>query len=306
MIRSPRLVAVAVLLAAIFAAPLSAGSWLGPDGEPLPFTTDAQILQFLRNAEIIERQEIPAGINKPLKVLLHRDGVEAHAVFRTVDDHRLRFQSRDKIHINFHDSYIYECAAYTVSRLLGLDHVPPCVLRRVDHKDGSLQLWVERAMTDKKRREKNLEPPHAVEWTRQYQTMRLFDVLVSNFDRNQGNILIGPNWKIWFIDHTRSFQADAVVDNLDRVVWCERGVWERLRDLTDEELRESLKPYVDRQRLRYFLDRRRMVVAHLAERVATRGEGSVLFEWGEEGAVEEMADGALAGADDDIPIETPR
>ncbi len=49
----------------------------------------------------------------------------------------------------FRDNYIYEPAAYQLSLLLGLDNVPPATLRKIDNKNGSVQIWVENAMTEK-------------------------------------------------------------------------------------------------------------------------------------------------------------
>ena len=76
------------------------------------------------------------------------------------------------------------CAGPYGHRLLGIDHVPPCVPRRYKMTDGTLQLWVEDAMTEQGRREAGKEPPRQLDWLRQKQTMRLFDALIYNFDRN--------------------------------------------------------------------------------------------------------------------------
>ena len=39
----------------------------------------------------------------------------------------------------------------------------------------------------------------------QLQVVRVFDELIQNRDRNQGNILWTSDWKMWLIDHTRAF-----------------------------------------------------------------------------------------------------
>ena len=76
----------AVVLSSLLASPAEAqeGRWRGPGGEPLPFATDEEVLLFLREAEVVDKKVIPQGINKPVKVRLRKDGVEANAIFRTV------------------------------------------------------------------------------------------------------------------------------------------------------------------------------------------------------------------------------
>ena len=39
--------------------------------------------------------------------------------------------------------------------------------------------------------------------------MRVFDELIANTDRNQGNMLIDKQWKLWLIDHTRGFRTTS-------------------------------------------------------------------------------------------------
>jgi hypothetical protein len=76
---------------------------------------------FLREAEVVERRELSEGINRPLKVRLRQGAVEAHAVFRTVDVKVPRKEAHGRVYLDFHDNYLHECAAYEMSRLLGLD-----------------------------------------------------------------------------------------------------------------------------------------------------------------------------------------
>jgi hypothetical protein len=40
--------------------------------------------------------------------------------------------------------------------------------------------------------------------------MALFDQLIFNDDRNQGNMLIGKDWKVWLIDHTQDFSWEVL------------------------------------------------------------------------------------------------
>ena len=37
-------------------------------------------------------------------------------------------------------------------------------------------------------------------------SLRIFDELIQNRDRNTGNLLWTTDWKMWMIDHTRAFR----------------------------------------------------------------------------------------------------
>ncbi|MCZ6485490.1 MAG: hypothetical protein O6826_07330, partial [Acidobacteria bacterium] len=87
-------------------------SWLGPDGKPLPFQSNVEVEEFLRTAEIISRERIGEGLNNFLKVLLEKDGIRMHAIFRDVHVERSQMPLSDgKISFFFRDDAIFECAA---------------------------------------------------------------------------------------------------------------------------------------------------------------------------------------------------
>jgi hypothetical protein len=249
-------------------------------GQPLPFVDEDQVVEFLRTARVVEREQVPTGINRPTKMLLELGGVQAHAVFRTVDEQRERWQLPNReIIANFKDSFRFEPAAYRLSRLLGLDAVPPAVERRIDGKLGSIQLWVNGAMTEEMRVEERLAPPVPLRWARQRAMRKVFDNLVANIDRNQGNILIErDNWNVWLIDHTRAFVVRPRLLEPEDLSWCERGVYERLKSLDEETIRIQLEGTLDRFELDALLKRWQLVVAELDRLIAERGEDAVLFD----------------------------
>ena len=55
------------------------------------------------------------------------------------------------------------------------------------------------------RREK-IRPPDTVDWQRQWDVMRVFRELVDDTDRNQTNMLITEDWRVWMVDFTRAFR----------------------------------------------------------------------------------------------------
>ena len=199
----------------------AAWRWIGPDGQPLPFRGPEDLEDFLRTAEVISAQTIDQGVNRPRKVLLERDGVRAHAVFRTVAvEARSQQGPEGKFYRMFRDSYQFECAAYELAGVLGLDHVPPAVPRSMFGQSGSLQAWVENAITEAKRLEEGTKPPDVLRWSRAQTQEHVFDALINNIDRNEGNELIDADWNVWWIDHTRAFQTeygDERVEALQRI-----------------------------------------------------------------------------------------
>lgn len=61
--------------------------WSSPDGTPLPFRGDQQVLDFLSTARVVSMKQISEGINKTRKFLLEKDGLRITA-FRTVHSDR--------------------------------------------------------------------------------------------------------------------------------------------------------------------------------------------------------------------------
>ena len=93
-------------------------------------------------------------------MLLEKDGIRADAIFRDVHEERAGADhGGGKADLFFRDDYIFEPAAYELARLLGLDNVPPATLRKLHGKKGSVQIWVENSMTEKKRIQDKVEPP---------------------------------------------------------------------------------------------------------------------------------------------------
>lgn len=251
---------------------------MGPEGQPLPFKNASEAEEFLRTAKVVSVRDVGSGITRPKKVLLEKDGVRMHAIFRKVneDKEEARMATGRKIR-DFRDSYVFEIAAYELATMLGIENVPPAVRRSVNGNAGSLQMWIEAAMSENDRQKKKIKPPDVHAWNRQLQTMRLFDLLIYNWDRHMNNILIDPQWRLWMVDHTRSFRQELDTPYLDQVILCDRGVWQRLRDLDDKAIRERLGPYLRPGELDALLERRQKIVAYLKEIVASRGEKAVLF-----------------------------
>ncbi len=263
----------------VLASEAGAPIWIGPDGEPLPFASYEAAEAYLESARVIEKERIGRGINNPWKVLLEADGIQAHAVFRDVDVSKQRARFRNgKEALHFRDCALFEIAAYRLSRLLHLDGVPPTVERRLDGHKGSLQLWIEKAVSEKGRMAEELAPKDLRLWRLQMQHLRFFDNLISNSDRNQGNILFDQAGRIWMIDHTRAFRRHRKLESPRSFYQMERRVWERLAEADRAEWEKQLSPYLHWEELRGLWKRREEVVNRFQQLIADRGEKLVLLE----------------------------
>jgi hypothetical protein len=282
----PRLVVVALAIAsaAVF-TPLHAAEplrsefrYTGPDGEQLPFRSDEEVLEFLRTAKIVSVKAIPVGVTMPRKVLLEKNGIRAHAVFRDVRVIKERVHLDDGSFVLYlRDDYRSEVVAYHLARLLRISGIPPVVERRVRNKPGSLQLWIENAMTEEKRHDGGISPPQPERWRRQIFTIRIFDNLINNNDRNLGNMLIDPDWNVWMIDHTRSFGREHVLIEPENLNRCPPWLWEQLTSIDDQTLVSAMRPYLGRFEMDAMLARRRKIVETIRQQMELEGESKVLF-----------------------------
>jgi hypothetical protein len=257
---------------------VAGGPWLGPDGKPLPFSSDEELLAFLTTAPVVETKQLSDGINRPERLTLERDGIRVRAIFRNVDDSRTSDSSAiERQYPSFRDRYIFEVAAYELSRMLGLDNVPPAALYRWNGQQGSIQLWVEGARPESKRIAAHEQPDDPSSWIRQRYDMMLFDSLIYNFDRNHGNQLLDASGKLWFIDHTRSFKRQPILPSKEKIKSVDSALWDRLRTLDPIEVRDRLSPYLNELEMKALLKRHKLLVQHVESMIAERGELEVLI-----------------------------
>jgi hypothetical protein len=253
--------------------------WRGVDGEPLPFQDHATIQDVMRQARVVSHEPIPTGVSGTRKLLLQNAEAKFHAAFRVVDRNIRVSPSADTKSKKFRDAAIFECAAYEVSQLLGLNRVPPVVHRRIGEQNGTVQIWLEGTRSEYELREQGqLRPPDLARWAQQRQIMYAFDSLIANSDRNASNVLLDRSWSMWLIDHTRAFGRSSTLLNRKRLKACERGMWESLRELDDDVLCQRLEPYLEHEDLSYLCKRRVKLVRLIEHLIDKHGEDAVLFD----------------------------
>jgi len=244
-----------------------------------PFSSAQEAEEALRTAKIVKVKNLGSGITHPLKFYLQKNNVEFKAVFKTVNERHVgitRLQKNSEF--DFKDSWMYEVAAYELDKMIGLNMVPPTVQRIYKTQKGSLQLWVEDAMTEKERKEKQLEPPDVNYWNRQIIQVRLFDNLIYNIDRNLGNLLITPDWKIHMIDHSRSFKnLDSLKADKDLQLFS-KSTMESLQNIDILKLKACCSHYLTGPEMTTLLKRRDMIVKQYQTLLAEKGT-AIYFPW---------------------------
>ncbi|HSF16682.1 MAG TPA: hypothetical protein VLK65_14130 [Vicinamibacteria bacterium] len=245
----------------------------------------AEIEHFLEEADITHREKIGTGITNPEKVTLELDGVVRYAAFKKVD--------KD------HDSWKSEVAAYELDKLLGLGMVPPTVKRGIRGRNGSLQLWVEGVSMNKF----DGTMRDVGTWRDQVSVMWLFDDLIANIDRHLNNAIVSPDERLILIDNSKTFRYQkTLLNDLNGAgtgtharFWCveydadrERyptryppELVERLRTVTQDEIKDAIGKYVWGQNRDQVFDRLELILERIdgmgGAEASNRGTGRYHF-----------------------------
>lgn len=254
--------------------------WPGPDDSTLPFASHEEIKSFLENATVVDMQDIPVGVTKPKKLTLELNGVRAQAAFREVNLSKDRQRMADgTIAMHLRDSYLNEVAAYELGLMLGITNIPPAVLRTINGIEGSVQLWVDGTIGEKERMAQGKKAPDQVRFRRQVFDMDVFDALINNLDRNQGNILWDDDWNLWMIDHTRAFGRDNKLREPEEVKMCSRRLYEALQNLDVKRMKDAMKPYMGSFEITALVKRHKALLKLIDGMIESQGEDSVIFEY---------------------------
>jgi hypothetical protein len=235
--------------------------------EPAVRLSDAQIEQFLLKAKVLKTRGAGKGITGSLRATM-TDGVITHdAHIQTIDESKREFRSSQGTELNFRDSWMFNVAAYRISRMIGLDLVPVSVARRFKTSDAAFTWWIDDVLMDEgDRLKKKVAPPDSNGWNQQMQLVRLFDQLIANIDRNLGNLVITNNWHVWAIDHTRAFRVFPTLKTPGNVSRCDRQVLERLKKLDRNSVKAEVGPHLQNWEIDAMLKRRDVIVGLIEQR----------------------------------------
>lgn len=241
-------------LAAVTPAPLAAA----------PVLTPAEQIRFLESADIRRVKAASKGIAGTQRATLSTDAITHDASIQMIDQSKAQFQTARRVELGFRDYWGFNVAAYRLGVMLGLDMIPPSVPRQFRRQDAAFTWWVDDVILDEQERVKQKRhPPSPARWAEQMHVLRVFDELIANTDRNQGNLLIDKNWKLWFIDHTRAFRTSPTLQDPNTIVRCDRSLLDGMKALSLPAMRAQLDEFLTPTQMEALLKRRDLLVSRL-------------------------------------------
>ncbi len=178
-----------------------------PDNaKPVDLPED-EALPLLQSGEIIGGHRMPWGSNYTFLVWIDAGRASyLRAIYKPRDGERPLW--------DFDSGSLYkrEQAAFLLSRLLGWPDVPLTLVREGPYGVGSVQLYVE---SDPEVTYFDLMSDRTADLER----FAVFDLLANNADRKAGHCLLGPDGRIWSIDHGLTFHASFKVRSVMLELW---------------------------------------------------------------------------------------
>jgi hypothetical protein len=226
---------------------------------------EAEFEQALKTATVTKLEDVPIGVTRPRRARVELPTLVSSFAWKVLPPGRTR---------GFFESYKSEIAAYELDKMLSLGMVPPIVERIVKGEKGAAIYWVDdTSRWDVKNPVKGPEPA----WSRQLTRMKMFDLLIANIDRNQGNLIYDADFHLFLIDHSRAFTDKKDLKGLSSLAYVDRELWTRMQALTLESLKAGLGDWVDGGELRALLTRRAAMATEIEKMVASRGERTVFI-----------------------------
>lgn len=205
------------------AVPAASAGGVAASGSKVWLGREVEFEEYLKTATISRIDRIPVGVTKPQRCYLEEGGLAASLVFKPLPPTRRS---------GYWENYKAEIAAYELDKLLGLGMVPPTVERKVDGDTGSAQLWVEDCTLLRDRDPST--SPNIAAWNRQVYRQRVWDNLIGNIDRNQGNLLVDQSWNLVLIDHSRAFTSTSKMPFPMKKI--DRDFYEKLKAIDEATL----------------------------------------------------------------------
>lgn len=249
-----------------------------PPLKPVPQISDADMEQFLKTAEIKARKTLQEGTTAAMRVTLSDGKLTHDAQVQCIDIYKPLWKGAEgTVEKNFRDTWKFNVAAYRLARLMGVRNIPMSVERAVDGKQCSMTWWLDNIWMDEaKRRTEGIKPPANDAWVNQLNAVRVFDQLIYNTDRNQGNLLITPDWKIWMIDHTRAFRTFHALMKVEPLRRVDSQLLSALKKLNEADVRREAGPWLRAEEIAAVLARRDLIVKFFESEIKTKGEDAVI------------------------------
>jgi hypothetical protein len=244
-----------------------------------PALSREDMAKFLTTAKVVGHHDIDRGVTHPVRLTLSDGTITHEAAFTLVDEHKEVMQlDSGRTELNFVDSYKYTLAAYGIAEILAVDDMMPVTVPfQWDQHKGALSWWLDVKMDEGERMKKKLEAPDLNEWGAQVYRMRIFAALVGDTDRNAGNILIGPDWKLWMIDFTRAFRTWKNLEKPETLTRCDKRLLGRMRILTADGITQHTDNLLTVPEINALLSRRDQIIKRFDDLIAQKGASKVLY-----------------------------
>ncbi len=241
--------------------------------------TVSEMEAFLLKATILDVRDAGGGVTGSQRARL-TDGTLTHDVhIQSVDIAKPVFQAGQHTEVNFKDTYRYNIAGYRLAQLVGITTVPMSVERRVNGKTAAVTWWVDDVQMDERERlKRKTMGPNPLRTSNQIQLMRIWDELIQNRDRNQGNILWTNDWTMWLIDHTRAFRLGKELQKPEDLTRIDRDLLNRLKALSKDAIKKAVGDALFEGEREAILERRDRIVKLYEERAARVGDAAVFFQ----------------------------
>jgi hypothetical protein len=210
-----------------------------------------------------------AGRTEPWKVKMESNGVTRWAQFKYIKRPRPA---------PIPDSFTYEIAAYELDKYLGLNLVPPAVMRTINDTSGSLQMFVENAMRESDRKRESIIPADPEAFDQAMTDLKVFENLVYDSCGNDKDTLIQKETgKVYRVDFSEAFAPENGTVPGCEILRCSRRLYKRLCDWDREKVTAALAPYLNEEEIGALHARQGSIVRMIQEQIGIRGENDVLF-----------------------------
>jgi len=155
--------------------------------------------------------------------------------------------------------FLPQLAAYKLDRMLGLDMVPVTVRRELEGRQGTLQFNPAASKTEQERAAAGQGGSAWCPLPKQWNTMYIFDALISNPGRSPQTMLYSPdNWQLMLVQQQRSFgKGKGRPAYLKNIALDISDSWLRaLEGLSDAALHDKLAEVLGKRRLAALARRR--------------------------------------------------
>lgn len=242
--------------------------WSPPGGEEVGRIQALEKVLREAKVETIEKEKL-GGRTGPWLITLDGGAVKQRAVFRHVD--RRRPQPTP-------DSYKYDIAAYELTKLLGVELIPPVVERVIGGRDGSLQVYLENCIREKDRKRKRLEPPDLKAFSNALEGIKVFESLTYDKCQDADDLYIHmEDWRVCRVDFSEAFApVSELLPGCDITV-CSRKLYAGLLKLDEGTVKSALKTYLNDEEIGMLLIRKGLLVEKIKALIGEKGEDAVLF-----------------------------